>query len=99
MLIVLASGGEALVAERTSENNDVSSQATILQTQPNVQEIIGEKKLEKRSLLPVTNVGSYAPVLPWYRLGELSSYGLYGYGWYPGWPLLYGSHSGWYKGW
>lgn len=67
MLIVLASGGEALIAERSAENNDVSQTATVLQAQPSVQEVIGEKKLEKRSydLLPVSYVGVYKPVLPW----------------------------------
>ncbi|KAL6422315.1 hypothetical protein ACFW04_010580 [Cataglyphis niger] len=92
-LIILASG--VLVVERTAENNDVSPQAsTVLQTQPSVQEVLGEKKLGKRSLFPVA-YGTYTPVLPWYRLGGLSSYGLYGYGWYPGLSL----HGGWYKGW
>ncbi|XP_032677515.1 uncharacterized protein LOC116847049 [Odontomachus brunneus] len=101
-LIVLVSGDEALVAERAAEGNDVSPQVSaVLQAQPSAQEVVGEKKLGKRSygLLPVAYVDTYTPVLPWYRFGGLSSHGLYG-GWYPGWPLLYnGWHGGWYKGW
>ncbi|XP_011692330.1 PREDICTED: uncharacterized protein LOC105452688 isoform X2 [Wasmannia auropunctata] len=103
-LIILVSGDESLVAERTADGNDVSSQVTaVLQAQPGAQQVVGEKRLGKRSydLLSVPYVRTYTPVLPWYRLGGLSSYGLYGYGWYPGWPLSYGSgwHGGWYKGW
>ncbi|XP_036139872.1 uncharacterized protein LOC118644727 [Monomorium pharaonis] len=97
-LIILVSGDESLVAE-TADGNDVSSQVTtVLQAQPSAREIIGEKKLGKRSysLLPVPYVRTYTSALPWYRLGGLSSYGLHGYGLYPSWPLLYG---GWYKGW
>ncbi|KYM85131.1 hypothetical protein ALC53_04919 [Atta colombica] len=100
--IILVS--ESLVAEKTTDGNDVSSQVTtVFQAQPSAQEFIGEKKLlRKRSydLLSLPYIRTYAPVLPWYR-GGLSSYGLYGNGWYPsGWPLSYGGwHSDWYKGW
>ncbi|XP_012054625.1 PREDICTED: uncharacterized protein LOC105617679 [Atta cephalotes] len=99
--IILVS--ESLVAEKTTDGNDVSSQVTtVFQAQPSAQEFIGEKKLlRKRSydLLSLPYTRTYAPVLPWYR-GGLSSYGLYGNGWYPsGWPLSYGGwHSDWYKG-
>ncbi|XP_029170914.1 uncharacterized protein LOC114940408 [Nylanderia fulva] len=97
-LIILAWGDRALVAEKTAENNDISLQAsTVLQAQPSIQEILEGKKLGKRSLLPLDYVGTYAPVLPWYRLGGLSSYKLRG--WYPGWSLHGGWQSGWYKGW
>ncbi|XP_011063733.1 PREDICTED: uncharacterized protein LOC105151616 [Acromyrmex echinatior] len=100
--IILVS--ENLVAERTADGNDVSSQVTtVFQAQPSAQEFIGEKKLGKRSydLLSLPYTRTYTPVLSWYRLGRLSSYGLYGNGWYPsGWPLSYGGwHGGWYKRW
>ncbi|TGZ46768.1 Uncharacterized protein DBV15_05510 [Temnothorax longispinosus] len=103
-LIILASGDESLFAESTADGNDVSPQVTtVLQAQPSAQEVIGEKKLGKRSysLLSVPYIRTYSPVLPWYRLGGLSSYGLYSYGGNPGgWPLSYGGlRGGWYKGW
>ncbi|XP_011642313.1 uncharacterized protein LOC105430444 [Pogonomyrmex barbatus] len=103
-LIILVSGDESrrLVAERTADGNDVSSPVTtVLQAQPSVQEVIGEKKLGKRSYSLLSQVPyvrtNYSPVLPWYRLRSgLSSYG-YGY---PSWPLSYGGwQGGWYKGW
>ncbi|XP_018302308.1 uncharacterized protein [Mycetomoellerius zeteki] len=103
-LSMLVLGDESLVAERIVDGNDVSSQVTtVFQAQPSAQEFIGGKKLGKRSidLLSLPYIRTYTPVLPWYRLGGLSSYGLYGNGWYPsGWPLSYGGwHGGWYKGW
>ncbi|XP_011882629.1 PREDICTED: uncharacterized protein LOC105570204 isoform X4 [Vollenhovia emeryi] len=102
-LIILVSGDESLVAGGTADGSGVPSQVTtVLQAQPSAQEVTGEKRLGKRSysLLSVPYASTYTPALPWYRLGGLSSYGLYGYGWYPGWPLSYGGwHGGWYKGW
>ncbi|XP_025264180.1 uncharacterized protein LOC112637824 [Camponotus floridanus] len=95
-LIILVSGGEVLVTEKIAGNNDISPQAgTLFQAQPSVLEVLGGKKLGKRGLLPAAYVDTYTPVLPWYRLGGLSNYGLYGYGWHPGWSL----RDGWYKGW
>ncbi|XP_072756890.1 uncharacterized protein [Anoplolepis gracilipes] len=94
-LIMLASA--ALVAEEAVENDDVSSQANAgLQVQPSVQDVLGERKLGKRSLLSVGYVDAYTPLLPWYRLGGLSSYKLYDHGWYPNLSLRTG---GWYRGW
>ncbi|KAL0114083.1 hypothetical protein PUN28_011418 [Cardiocondyla obscurior] len=62
------------------------------------------KKLGKRSysLLSEPYIRTYSSALPWYRLGGLSSYGLYGYGLYGGYglyPSLPLSYGGLYKGW